>query len=87
MPKAKTPSSPAMEKINSWMSDHLSRVPFVQKILFVHNLYIMTKAGLSLVDSLRILSQQISNKKLRDIIGDIKAQVEKGRQLSEVLAD
>ena len=76
-----------MEKINSWMSDHLSRVPFVQKILFVHNLYIMTKAGLSLVDSLRILSQQISNKKLRDIIGDIKAQVEKGRQLSEVLAD
>ncbi len=76
-----------IEKMNEWLNDHISLVPFVQKMLFVHNLYIMTKAGLSLIDSLRILSEQISNKRLKVIIAEIKAQVEKGRQLSEALSD
>ncbi len=87
MPKAKKPLSPARQKLGAWVSDHLTHVPFVQKMLLVRNLYIMTKAGLSLVNSLKILSEQISNKKLRGTIAEIKTQVEKGRQLSEVLAD
>lgn len=73
-------------KILAWLDDHIIRVPFVQKIVFVHNLYIMTKAGLSIVDSLRILSAQTENKKLQKIINNIKEGVEKGQQLSEVLA-
>lgn len=85
---AKTPrkQSPLEIKINDWVSDHLSRVPIMQKILFVSHLKTMVKAGLSLIDALRILSQEIENKKLRTVIGKIKDGVEKGLQLSEVLA-
>lgn len=76
-----------MAKLNAWVEDHLTRVPFVQKMLFVHNLAIMVKAGLSIVDGLGILAAQVENVKLKKIIGKIKKEVEKGRQLSEVLAD
>src|SRR3989344_7547418 len=78
--------SPFEIKLNAWISDHLSRVPIMQKILFVSHLKTMVKAGLSLIDALRILSQEIENKKLKTIIGEIKDGVEKGEQLSEVLA-
>src|SRR3989338_2715142 len=73
-------------KINAWLSDHLSRVPIMQKILFVSHLKTMVKAGLSLIDALRILSAEIENKKLKMVIGEIKDGVEEGLQLSEVLA-
>ncbi|MDO8626093.1 MAG: type II secretion system F family protein [Candidatus Magasanikbacteria bacterium] len=73
-------------KVMKFINEHLTHIPFVQKIVFVHNLFIMTKAGLSIVDSLRILSAQSENKKLKRVISEIKSGVEKGRQLSEVLA-
>ena len=73
-------------KINTFVSDHLSRVPIMQKILFVSHLKTMVKAGLSLIDALRILNEEIENKKLRKVIGEIKDGVEKGLQLSDVLA-
>jgi len=73
------------EKINSWYTDHIARVKTVQKILFVNHLKIMVKAGLSLIDALKILSKEVENKKLRKIINEIKSGVEKGLQLSEVL--
>lgn len=74
-------------KLNAWVENNLTRVPFVDKILFVYNLYIMIKAGLSIVAALKILSEQVENKHLKTVIGEIKNQVEKGRQLSEVLAE
>lgn len=86
MPTATKTVPPTMVKLNAWVSDNLTHVSFVQKILFVHNLHIMIKAGLSIVDALRILGEQVENKKLKSIIIAIKAQVEKGQQLSEVLA-
>lgn len=73
-------------KLNKWFTDHLSRVKTVQKILFISNLKTMVKAGLSLIEALRILSEEIENKKLKKIIVDIKDGVEQGHQLSEVLA-
>lgn len=78
--------SPFEQKINKWIADHLTRVPFVQKTLFVHHLQIMIKAGLSIVDALKILSEEIENKKLKSIISDLKKEVETGKQLSEALA-
>lgn len=79
-------TEPTREKAGEWLTSHLP-IPFVQKILFVHNLYIMVKSGLSIVDGLRILAEQMENKRLKKILGDIKRQVEKGRQLSEVLSE
>lgn len=75
-----------MDKINLWLSNHLEHVPFVDKLMFIHHLEIMNKAGLSIVNSLEALSQEIQNKKLRRIIGEIKEEVETGKQLSEVLS-
>ena len=86
MPKQPRKLSPFEQKLNEWVSDHLARVPVVQKILFVSHLKTMVKAGLSLIDALRILSEEIENKKLKKIISEIKDGVEKGEQLSEVLA-
>ena len=77
--------SPFEEKLNKWVTDHLTFVSFVQKTLFVHHLQIMTKAGLSIVNSLQILSEEIENKKLRSLIADVKNEVETGKQLSEAL--
>lgn len=76
-----------LSPLEVWLNEHLTRVPFVQKMLFVHNLSIMVKAGLSIIDGLRILSEQVENKRLQGILVNVKLQVEKGRQLSEVLAD
>lgn len=74
-----------IKKLNGWVEDHLTLVPFVQKYLFIHHLQIMTKAGLSIVASLNILSQEVENKKLKKIIGEIKSYIEAGQQLSDIL--
>lgn len=86
MTKPEKPLSPFEQKLNAWVSDHLTRVPFVQKMLFVYHLKTMVKSGLSIISALKVLSEEIENKKLRKIIGEIKTEVEKGKQLSEVLA-
>jgi type IV pilus assembly protein PilC len=73
-------------RMNSWIERHVGSVPFVQKFMFIHHLEIMSKAGLSIINSLQVLSSEIENKKLKRIVGEIKAEVETGKQLSEVLA-
>lgn len=70
-----------------WINERIFRVSFVQKMMFVHNLYIMIKAGLSIVDALRILGAQTENRTLKAAILGIKSQVEKGQPLSEVLTN
>ena len=54
-------------KLNAWITDHLTRVPFVEKMLFVHHLQIMTRAGLSIISALKVLSEEIANKKLKKL--------------------
>lgn len=85
MPKKEKKLSPFEEKINNWTTDHLSRIPFVQKIFFVEHLRTMVHAGISLTESLSIMEKEMENKKLRKIIGEIKIEIEKGKQLSETL--
>ncbi len=84
--KNRTPSK-LEEKLNNIFGFLFNRISFVEKMLFVFHLQIMTKAGLSIVASLKILSEELENKKFKIIIGKIKGEVEKGRQLSDVLAE
>ncbi|MFH1291680.1 MAG: type II secretion system F family protein [bacterium] len=84
MPKNQIP--PKEGKLNNWIIDHVIWIKTIEKILFISHLKTMIKAGLSLVEALKILSQEIENKKLKKIIGQIKQGVEKGKQLSEMLA-
>ncbi len=77
--------SPFEQKLNNWTTEHLSRIPFVQKIFFVEHLRTMIHAGISLTESLSIMAKEMENKKLRKIIGEIQIEIEKGKQLSETL--
>lgn len=85
--KKKRELSPLEVKLNDFVAKHLTRIPFVQKIFFIDHMRTMIHAGLSLTESLDTLSKEIENAKLKQIIAEIKIGVEKGRQLSEVLAE
>lgn len=78
--------SPFEVKLNNFFSRYLTSISFVEKMMFVHHLQIMTKAGLSIIASLKILSEQTENKKMKLIILEVKSEVEKGQQLSTALA-
>ncbi|MFZ2189423.1 MAG: type II secretion system F family protein [Candidatus Magasanikiibacteriota bacterium] len=73
-------------KLNAWVTKYLTRIPFIQKMFFIDHLKTMIHAGLSITESLDTLSKEIENKKLKGIIAEIKIGIEKGNQLSEVLA-
>ncbi len=77
--------SPFEEKLNTWVANHFSRIPFVQKIFFVEHLRTMIHAGISVVEALDILQKESENRKMNGIIAHVKLEVEQGKQLSEVL--
>ncbi|MBP9761201.1 MAG: type II secretion system F family protein [Candidatus Magasanikbacteria bacterium] len=85
MKKKEKALSPLEIKMNAWVTAHLSRIPFVQKIFFIEHLRTMVHAGISLVEALSILEKELENKKLRLLVGKIKTEVEQGTQLSEAL--
>ena len=71
--------------MNDWVAEHLTRVPLLQKILFIDHLRIMLHAGLSLLESLTVLQKETVNKKLRIMIEELMHDVEAGRTLSSAL--
>jgi len=79
------PSAYKAKKTSQLLAFISNRVPFVARMFFIHHLQIMIKAGLSIVAALKILEQEIENKKLKTIAQDIRQEVEKGKQLSEAL--
>lgn len=60
-----------------------SRVPYKDIVLFFRQLSTLIGAQVRIVNSLRILSKQVSSQKFGDIIGDIASDVESGKSLSE----
>lgn len=85
MSKKEKQLSPFEEKLNNWVSDHLSHVPFIQKIFFIDHLRTMVHAGLSLIEALDILEKETENRAFRRIIHQIKEDVNKGNTLSATL--
>lgn len=63
----------------------LTPISAAQKIFLINNLRVMIKAGLSIVDALRILAAQTANKKLQKMLEEIGAEVNKGKTFSETL--
>lgn len=62
------------------------KVSVVDKIFFAQNLQVMTRSGLSIATALKTLTEQTSNKYLRQILSDINEQVMRGVALSDALA-
>jgi len=67
-------------------SDRFKRIKPEDLILFSVQLSNMIDAGLTLISSLNIIFNQIENKKLRDIVGEVKRDVEGGSSFSDALA-
>src|SRR5947209_2407710 len=65
---------------------NFSTVALQEKILFVENLRVMIKAGISLVKGLKILANQTKNPKLKQILEDVYHDVESGKNMSDALA-
>lgn len=61
------------------------RVTAIEKIIFTRNLYLMIKAGLSILRALDILVKQTSKKGFKKIILDIKNKIEKGSMFASSL--
>lgn len=60
-------------------------VRHIDRVLMTKHLSVMLKAGLTLLESLRILEEQASSWRLRKILHDLVAGVERGTPLSDAL--
>lgn len=63
------------------------RIPLKYFVPFLRQLSTLFKAGVPLVESLRILGEQTSYKRLKNILPEWAANVARGNQLSEVLRE
>lgn len=66
--------------------DLFSRITTKDLAIFCRQFYTMLEAGVSIVSCLEILSVEISNKKLREVIVEVTEDVKKGDTLSESMA-
>jgi type IV pilus assembly protein PilC len=63
----------------------LQQIKLLDKITFIKNLGVMTKAGLPVSRALRILTAQTPNKKFAKIVADVSRQVEGGTSLGDAM--
>jgi len=61
------------------------RVSMIEKALFVKHLSTMLKSGISITESLEVISEQSSSPKFRKIIGNVLDQVKAGQSLGKAL--
>ncbi len=77
------------ENLNFWQNNIY--LPFLgfsvsERINFFRNLAAMNSAGVSIVKSLEVLSEQVRSKKLKEAILDISNEAKNGQQLSKSMA-
>ena len=66
-------------------SERFKKIKSDDLIMFSVQLANMIDAGLTLIHSLNIITNQIENKKLRDVVGEVKRDVEGGSAFSDSL--
>ncbi|MFH0906836.1 MAG: type II secretion system F family protein [bacterium] len=79
----------AKEKVNYFNPKNLiqiiNRISLVDKMMFSKHLAVMIKAGLSLNQALKILTEQTKNSKFKRIISEIEQNVRQGESFSDSL--
>ncbi len=71
---------------SSFLDKILHRVSTKEKVIFTRQLATMVKAGLPIAKALRMLEQQMTNPKLKEIIRSLSSSLEGGVSLSQSLA-
>ncbi len=76
------------EKATPWekLSAALQRIKAKDKVVLTRQLATMIKSGLPIVQALKILADQTTNQKLKDILTEITSEVEGGTSLSESMS-
>jgi type IV pilus assembly protein PilC len=62
-----------------------SRIKATQKIFLVQQMHIMAKAGVPLTTTLKTLEAQATGQRLREVLEDLAARIEKGQSLADAL--
>ena len=79
-------------KIEEISSSRFAEISFNQKVstkdlsIFCRQMYTMLDAGVTITNSLNMLANQVINKKLKAIVGEIEEDVKKGEMLSQSMA-
>ncbi len=73
------------EKVSKQGKTSGGKVGLADLVIFTRQLATMIDAGLAMVQSLQALSEQTTNKVMRDVIKDITSRVESGDSFSEAL--
>jgi len=66
--------------------DFFDRIKDEDKVLFTRQMYTLLKAGVPLLTGLEAVGEQTTSKKLKDVIGKVKAEVEAGTNFSDALS-
>jgi type IV pilus assembly protein PilC len=74
------------EKISKKGKTQGGKVRLTDLVIFTRQLATMVDAGITIVQSLQALGEQITDKVMRDTIRDVSVRVESGESLSEALA-
>lgn len=61
-------------------------IPLTEKLFFIEHLKVLIKAGLSIADALKTLTEQTGNKEFKKILLEIRNGIEKGDTLAKNLA-
>lgn len=77
-------SSQSFEKLKSLFERDL---PLSELIMFIRQMYSLTKAGISMLRAIQGLAENASNKQLREALNAIAADLERGRGLSAAMAE
>jgi type IV pilus assembly protein PilC len=64
----------------------LKRIPSKDKVIFSRQLSTLINAGLPIIQSLQTVANQTANKKLKEVIGKVIADIEGGSSLADTLA-
>ena len=67
--------------------DKFKEIPFKDLSMFCKELYFTLSAGIPMIKSLEIINGNIENKKLRGLIENLIEEIQKGRNMSDVLKE
>jgi general secretion pathway protein F len=85
---SKPTSGSTLENIQNQIADflQLNSVDEESKIFFLHQLAVMSDAGISILDSLREIRKSVENRNLQNIIDSILKDINNGESLSEAFS-
>lgn len=72
----------SLSGINEWVVHTFTKVTLREKVMFFQLLSVMINAGVPIIRSLYVLSNQVSNLKLKEVIRELALQMEEGKSFS-----